>query len=187
MSSPNGASQPAPSGKQHHSLVLQQQHNPGGCWTVFRYAGKEWDTHGGEETVEHHVYYECKIKTRGKLVPTTYMLMCAENRFRSWRHRWQHFVEKLSLPLFYLDFGGCVRHQKCCGWCWCELTDKKSCSVWWRTKESCKGSRTPTACGRSCVLFWVCVGMVQDISYFFGSGISSRSQCKCRAFFREGS
>lgn len=187
MSSPDGASQRAPSGKQHHSLVLQQQRNPDGCWTVFRYAGKEWDTRGGEETAERHVYYECKTKTRGTLVPTMYMLMYTESMFKSWRHRWERFVEKLSLPLLYLDFGGCVRHQKPCGWCWCELTDNKSCSVWWRMKESCKGSRTLTACGRSCVLCWVYVGMARDISYFFGSRISSRRQCKCRAFFREES
>lgn len=163
-----------PAGKQHHSLVLQQQRHLDGCWTVFRYAGKEWDTRGGEETAEHHVYYEYKIKTRGKFVPAMYMLIYIENTLKSWRHGWEHFVEKLSPPLFVWTLEGVLDMKKSCGWCWCELTDNKSCSVWWRMKESCKGSRTLTARGRSCVLSWVCVGIAQDIKYFFGSAVSSR-------------
>lgn len=36
----------------------------------------------------------------------------------------------------------------------------------WLWKELCKGSRTLVACGRSCVLWGVCVGTAQGIKYF---------------------
>lgn len=183
-SSPNRASQRAPIREQHHSLVLQQQHNLDGCWATFRYAGKEWDTRGGEETAEHHVYYVCKIKTTWKLVPTMYMLIYTENPFESWRCGWEHFVEKLPLPLL-LDSGRCVRHQKSCGWCWCELTDNKSCSVWWRTKESCKGNRTLTAHGRSYVLYWVCVGTAPRNHILFWKQYFIQEAMQIHGFFSE--